>query len=258
MTHSPEIVNGPADVRLTNVSKSYPQFSSRATSPAPSEVQVLVDISLQISPGERVAILGRSGTGKSQMLRLLAGLGEPSSGSVQVAGVNAVEARKSRWIGFIPSQPVLFPWRSTLDNILLASEISKRPFVMKSATNLIERLGLNGLDRAYPHQLSSGQRSRVGIARALWLQPRLILADEVGANLDEITRESIVREIVQLGRDFGATLVLITHSVEEALRVAQVVYVLSGPAGRLVRFDASSNGNSLELQIRDCLRSQTA
>ncbi len=193
---------------------------------------VLEDVSLDVRPGEFVALLGPSGCGKSTLLRLLAGLDRPVSG--QVLGDGAVIDRPDPSRVLVFQDPTLYPWRSVRANVALGLEarglLRSHGHRIQEAIDLV---GLTGFETAYPHQLSGGMSQRVALARALVNDPRLLLLDEPLGKLDSLTRLSMQAELVRLWQRSGLTALLVTHDVEEALILAQRVIVFSPRPARI-------------------------
>jgi NitT/TauT family transport system ATP-binding protein len=219
-------------------------------------ISVLNSVDLDIYCGDRVAVLGRSGSGKSTLLRLIAGLETPRAGTIKVDGQNADEARRRRWIGVIAQDATLFGWRTVLENAQLPSEISRDTQMRVQAREMLAAVGLSGFEDAYPHQLSGGMRSRVSIARALSIRPRILLADEPASDLDEITQENIINELASLGQRFSTTMVIVTHSIEEACAIAnRIVWLANGqlqeivPPAKATRFDPDAVRCEMRLEV---------
>jgi NitT/TauT family transport system ATP-binding protein len=193
---------------------------------------VLDKVSLDVQPGEFVALLGPSGCGKSTLLRLLAGLDRPTGGTVVGDGAPITAPDPSRVLVF--QDPTLYPWRTVRANVALGLEARG---LLKShgrrIQEAIDLVGLTGFETAYPHQLSGGMSQRVALARALVNDPRLLLLDEPLGKLDSLTRLSMQAELVRLWQRSGLTALLVTHDVEEALILAQRVIVFSPRPARI-------------------------
>lgn len=197
---------------------------------------VLAGIDLTVAPGEFLAVVGPSGCGKSTLLRLIAGLLTPTSGSVQIAGRTPEAARQAKAIGFVFQDPSLLPWRTVRANISLPHEVNRQigpPLSEHALTDLLELVGLRQFADYLPHQLSGGMQQRVAIARALSFQPAVLLMDEPFGALDAITRENLREELQRIWLVRRPTVVFVTHSIPEAVALADRVVVLSGRPARV-------------------------
>lgn len=205
-------------------------FSTRRT-----EVVALTGIDLTVQPGEFVSLIGPSGCGKSTLLRLIADLETPSSGTVEVFGKPAHDARVDQSYGIAFQQAGLLPWRTVAANIALPLELhgADRAAVRSRVAELIEMVGLGDFADRYPDQLSGGMQQRVAIARALAKKPALLLMDEPFGALDEMTREYMQTELLRICAETGAAVVFVTHSIPEAVYVSDRVVVMSPRPGRI-------------------------
>ncbi len=196
---------------------------------------VLDGITLDVHRGEFLSILGPSGCGKSTLLRILGGLFEPTSGSISIDGDTPKAAQGSKAIGFVFQEPALLPWRTVEDNIRLPLEVNQRQgnSYKHTADDLIELIGLNGFGHYYPFQLSGGMQQRVGLARAVVLDPSLLLMDEPLGSLDEITRSAMRYELLRIWELDKKTVVFVTHSITEAIIMSDRVVVMSSLPGRI-------------------------
>jgi putative ABC transport system ATP-binding protein len=199
---------------------------------------ILDDVSLAIRRGETVAIMGASGAGKSTLLALLAGLDEPTAGTVQLAGheLTSIDedgraAVRARHVGFVFQSFHLVPSLTALENVMLPLELSGRPDARAASLEVLGRVGLAGRVGHYPRQLSGGEQQRVAIARAFVTKPDVLFADEPTGNLDTSTGERIMDLLFGLNAATGATLVLVTHDRTLAARCARVILL---DAGRVV------------------------
>ncbi|HCM5068201.1 TPA: ABC transporter ATP-binding protein [Klebsiella pneumoniae] len=203
-------------------------------------VPVLENISLQLRPGESVALLGPSGCGKSTLLRLLAGLEAPQSGQMQIDGAAPGAPGPERILVF--QDPTLYPWLTVRQNVLLGPqaqgkkglEAKGKKGLEAKADALIDRIGLQAFSEAWPRQLSGGMAQRAALARALLNEPRLLLLDEPLGKLDSLTRISMQRELIALWQQQGYTSLLVTHDIEEALLLCERVLVMSPRPGRII------------------------
>jgi len=190
-------------------------------------LQALAGVSFSVSRQEFVCFVGPSGCGKTTLLRLLAGLVAPTSGEVVFEGKRLAQPR--RRIGFVFQQANLMPWRTVLSNIVLPLELQQVPAgeAEALAKNLINLVGLKGFETSYPRDLSGGMAQRVAIARALIHEPNLLLLDEPFGSLDALTRERMGTELMRIWSARTVTVVMVTHSISEAVLLADRVIVLS-------------------------------
>ncbi len=197
-------------------------------------MHALERVSFDVAPEEFVCIVGPSGSGKTTVLRLLAGLLQPTRGEVRVEGERLHEPR--RRTGFVFQQANLMPWRTVLDNIALPLEIEHQPLeaARRRAAELLTLVGLEGFASAHPQDLSGGMAQRVAIARALIHDPDLLLLDEPFGSLDALTRERMAAELMRIWEARHVTVVLVTHSIPEAVLLADRVLVLSARPGHVV------------------------
>ncbi|MFD5940714.1 ABC transporter ATP-binding protein [Streptomyces griseus] len=212
-----------AAVRLADVSV---RFRSKKR-----DVTAIDDVSLDVAPGEFIAIVGPSGCGKSTLLKLVAGLLTASSGEVLLGGERVTGPRHD--IGYVFQRAALLEWRSALRNILLQAEIRRlEPTVARArADELIRMTGLTGFEDAHPHELSGGMQQRVALCRALLHEPPVLLMDEPFGALDALTREQMNTELNRIWRTTGTTVLLVTHSISEAVYLADRVVVMSPRPG---------------------------
>jgi NitT/TauT family transport system ATP-binding protein len=202
-----------------------------------SGVNALAPLDLDVARGEFLSLLGPSGCGKTTLLRIIAGLTEPSAGERRLALAGGERrATSSGRIGFVFQDPTLMPWATVLGNVLLPFRIAGRvgPAERDRALTELRAVGLAGFERAYPRQLSGGMRMRVSIARALVTDPDLLLLDEPFAALDEITRMALNDDLLRLWESRHATIVFVTHSVFESVYLSTRIAVLSARPGHIV------------------------
>ena len=197
-------------------------------------VHALQQISFSVSEGEFVAVVGPSGCGKSTLLKVLAGLLPPSKGAARLRGTPITGPRRD--IGVVFQSPVLLPWRSVLDNVLLPVDVQRlgRDRHLKVATDLLSLVGLDGFERRYPWELSGGMQQRVAITRALIHDPAILLMDEPFGALDAMTREQMNLELQRIWLERKKTVLFITHSIPEAVFLADRILVLTPRPGRII------------------------
>lgn len=198
-------------------------------------VTALTNVSIDIKKGEFVSLLGPSGCGKTTLLRIIADLLKPTSGEVTVGGETPTEARLKRKYGIVFQSPVLYDWRTVKKNVMLPMEILKVPKADREerAMQMLELVGLTDFADRYPKQLSGGMQQRVGIARALAIQPEILLMDEPFSALDEFTREKLHEDLLRIWRKTDKTIVFVTHNIAESVFLSDRVCVLSPHPGRL-------------------------
>jgi NitT/TauT family transport system ATP-binding protein len=207
--------------------------ASRTFKSRRGRVDALSSVDLKIYDGELVAIIGRSGCGKSTLLRLIAGLLPPTSGQILIDDVAVTKPRRDVSVMF--QRPALLPWRSVLANIMLPAEIMGLPKaeLRQRAFTLINTVGLAGFEQRLPHELSGGMEQRVALCRALLAQPRIMLMDEPFSALDALTREELAVELQKIHMTMRPTTVFVTHSISEAVLLADRVIVMSPRPGRI-------------------------
>jgi NitT/TauT family transport system ATP-binding protein len=205
-------------VELDNITKFYD---------AQERLHALHEVSFDIDHGEFVSIVGPSGCGKSTLLKIIAGLDTPSSGEVRLQG-GLVRGPHSK-ISMVFQAFGLFPWRTVLENVEYGLEMRKSPKKerVEISEQYLEMMGLGGCEHMYPKQLSGGMRQRVGIARALAVDPEVVLMDEAFSAIDEVTGDLLREEVSEIHKELGKTFVLVTHNLSEALELSDKVVVLS-------------------------------
>lgn len=215
-------------VSVQNISKLYAGSSAGNT-------QALSRVSLDIQPGDFVALLGPSGCGKSTLLRLIADLIEPSEGQITIKGKSPRQARLDRDYGIVFQAPVLYEWRSVLRNVQLPLEVMKFSATERDrrAREMLQLVGLKDFERHYPWQLSGGMQQRVSIARALAFEPSILLMDEPFGALDELTRERMNTELLNIWSQTETTVIFVTHSIAEAVFLSNRVVVMTPRPGRI-------------------------
>lgn len=195
----------------------------------------LQNASLEIGAGEFISLIGPSGCGKTTLLRLLADLIQPTSGSIRIGGKTPEEARKARAYGYVFQAPTLMEWRTVVQNVMLPLEVMGIPKSQhKPRTDkMLALVGLEKFAKNYPWQLSGGMQQRVSIARALAFDPQLLFMDEPFGALDEITRENLNLELLRLWRETGKTIIFVTHSIPEAVFLSTRIVVMTPRPGKI-------------------------
>lgn len=206
-------------IEFENVSKNF------------DNLEVIKNINLKIKENEFFVILGPSGCGKSTLLNLIAGFEKPSKGKVLIDG--KIVEKPNKDIGFVFQDYVLFPWKTVLGNVEMSISASKKER-RNIAIHYIEKVGLKDFANEYPHKLSGGMKQRVAIARALAYNPKILLMDEPFGALDAQTRKLMQQELLNILKDFKKTVVFVTHSVIEAVYLADRVIVMSKRPSKII------------------------
>src|SRR5438874_8505422 len=205
-----------------------------------ADLTALADVNLQLEVGEFGTLIGPSGCGKTTLLRIIGGLTPPTDGMVYVDEKPSLTPSPEK--GFVFQQFNLFPWRTVLGNAEYGLELQRVPATERRARarEILETVGLAGFEQHYPSEISGGMRQRVGIARALLLQPKILLMDEPFGALDAITREVLQDELLEVVRQHRLTVLFVTHSVDEAVYLSDRIFVMGPRPGRIVRvFDVT-------------------
>ena len=207
------------------------EVTKRFLTPSGEAYTAIRDVTLSVAPGEFCAVVGPTGCGKSTTLGLISGLERPSQGSVQVMGqpVQGIDPR----IGYVFQSDAVFPWKNVLSNVVTGPLFRGQPKAeaLALAHEWIGRVGLTGFERHYPHQLSGGMRKRVALAQTFINQPQILLMDEPFSALDVQTRTLMEDELLTLWSSLGASVVFVTHDLEEAIALADRVCVLTAGPG---------------------------
>jgi NitT/TauT family transport system ATP-binding protein len=216
-------------------------------------VTALSGCTLDIPAGSWVSLIGASGCGKSTLLRILSDIVKPTGGTALLGGMTPAEARAARRFALVSQSAVMLPWRKVLGNVELGLEVARvgRAERRRRAEEAIEMVGLRGFERAYPFELSGGMRQRAAIARALTLKPAYLFMDEPFGALDELTRDHLNFELLRILEETKATLLLVTHSISEAIILSDSVVVMSPRPGRITRRIDVDFGHHRTPEIRD-------
>jgi NitT/TauT family transport system ATP-binding protein len=205
-------------VEVTNIGKLYDTGNGA--------VQALKGVSFSATQGEFVSIIGPSGCGKSTLMKIVGDIIDPTEGHVTVGGRTAHEARLKGTFSFVFQNPVLLPWRRVIENVHLPLEILGRQ--SRDPLHLLDMVGLASSGKLYPKELSGGMQQRVALARALTFDPQVLLMDEPFGAVDEFTRDSLNRQLLEIWQKIRVTVLFITHSISEAVFLSDRVIVLGG------------------------------
>src|SRR5262245_4849769 len=220
---------------------------------ADGPVYALSNVDLTVEDGDFVSFIGPSGCGKTTLLRVIADLEQASEGTITVNGMTPDEARKKRAYGYVFQAPALYPWRTIERNVALPLEImgySRRERAERIARNL-DLVNLQGFEKKFPWQLSGGMQQRVSIARALAFDPKLLLMDEPFGALDEIVRDKLNQQLLELWARTKKTVVFVTHSIPEAVFLSNKIVVMSPRPGRIIDVIETNFAHDRTLDIRE-------
>jgi NitT/TauT family transport system ATP-binding protein len=213
-------------VTVNSVSRTFEKEDGESTG-------ALDNVSLEIQDGEFVCFIGPSGCGKTTLLRIMAGLDSPTSGNITLDGVPITGTDPKR--GMVFQEYSLFPWRTVIDNIAFGPQIQgiQKKDAREMAEKYLELVGLNQFKNSYPYELSGGMRQRVAIARALANEPKVLLMDEPFGALDAQTRNALQNELLEIWKKKHVTILFVTHSVDEAVFLADRIVVMSSRPGKI-------------------------
>lgn len=209
-------------IKIKNISKSY------------NNKKIIDNLNLTIEKGKFVSFVGAYGTGKTTLLKLLAGIEKIDTGSISIDGYSPEILREERKIGFAFQQPMLLPWRNVINNILLPSEINNED-KEQEALRLLKIVGLKNKKDAYPTALSGGMQRIVSILRAIILNPSILLLDEPLSAIDEINRDELHEKLIEIHNKNKQTTLLVTHSIHEAVYLSDEVYIMGGNPARIIK-----------------------
>lgn len=234
-------------LEVIDVTKNYPLSEHN--------LAALDKVSFHVHDQEFVCIIGPSGCGKSTLLKMIAGLDKPTAGEIRLHGERITHPHPK--ISMVFQSFALFPWRNVIQNIEYGLEVqgTPKPERRKIATELIELVGLKGYEDNFPKQLSGGMKQRVGLARALAVDPEIVLMDEPFCALDEFTAQTLRSEVADLWKDTGKTFVLVTHNLTEAIELADRIVVMSARPGKvknLMTIDLKRPRNKSNINFVKC------
>ena len=218
---------------------------------ADGPVYALSKVGLSVADGEFVSFIGPSGCGKTTLLRVIADLEWASSGTITVNGMTPAEARMNRAYGYVFQAPALYPWRTVEKNVGLPLEIMGLDAAAERIRRNLELVNLGGFEQKFPWQLSGGMQQRVSIARALAFDPKLLLMDEPFGALDEIVRDKLNQQLLELWDRTKKTVVFVTHSIPEAVFLSSRIVVMSPRPGRIIDVIETKFPRQRTLDIRE-------
>ena len=250
-------IDGQSPVAATGTAAMAPVIDTRKLSlvfeTADGPVNALSEVDLRVDEGDFVSLIGPSGCGKTTLLRVIADLEQPTSGTLSVNGTTAEHARLERQYGYVFQAPALLPWRTVEKNLTLPLELMGMPASERRerAKNYLALVNLSGFERKFPWQLSGGMQQRVSIARALSFEPKLLLMDEPFGALDEIVRDHLNEQLLALWNKTQKTVVFVTHSIPEAVFLSTKIVVMSPRPGRILDVISCDFPRSRTLDIRE-------
>ncbi len=218
---------------------------------ADSPVYALSNVNLTVEDGDFISFIGPSGCGKTTLLRVIADLEQPTGGTITVNGMSPSQARLARAYGYVFQAPGLFPWRTVDKNVALPLEIMGFEDVGERVKRNLDLVNLTGFENKFPWQLSGGMQQRVSIARALAFDPKLLLMDEPFGALDEIVRDKLNQQLLELWDRTKKTVVFVTHSIPEAVFLSSKIVVMSPRPGRIIDVIETRFPRNRTLDIRE-------
>ena len=218
---------------------------------ADGPVYALEGINLTVNDGDFVSFIGPSGCGKTTLLRVIADLEQATSGTISVNGMSPSQARMARAYGYVFQAPALYPWRTVEKNVALPLEIMGTADAASRVKRNLELVNLGGFEKKFPWQLSGGMQQRVSIARALAVEPKLLLMDEPFGALDEIVRDKLNQQLLELWAATKKTVVFVTHSIPEAVFLSSKIVVMSPRPGRIIDVIETNLPANRTLDVRE-------
>ena len=222
-------IENKTEIKIENLCMKYPNKNGG------EPVTALKNVNLDIKQGEFISLLGPSGCGKTTLLRIIADLLQPTEGKITVRGETPRDIRLKKKYGVVFQNPVLYDWRTIRRNICMPMELMgmKKAERTKQVTKMLDLVGLQDFGKRYPYELSGGMQQRVGIARALAINPEILLMDEPFSALDEFTREKLHVDLLEIWRKTNKTVIFVTHNISEAVFLSDRVVVFSPHPGRV-------------------------
>jgi NitT/TauT family transport system ATP-binding protein len=214
------------EIRVTGVRRVYDIGAG-------GSLTALDNVDLTVATGTFVSVIGPSGCGKSTLLRAVAGLETPDAGEITVGGLTPERAAAGKMLGLVPQTPALLPWLSVLKNVSLPKKVNRRHSSSADLVELLRKAGLGDVMHKLPSQISGGMQQRAAIVRAFGLRPEVLLMDEPFSALDEFTREALQEQLLDLWDELKATVLFVTHSVSEAVRLSDRIVVMAPRPGRI-------------------------
>lgn len=209
-------------IEINNVSKSY------------NNKKIIENLSLSLEKGKFVSVVGAYGTGKTTLLKLLAGIEDIDNGNIIIDSNSPQYLKEKRKIGFSFQQPMLLPWKNVINNILLPSEFNKQDSLLE-AERMLKLVGLEDKKNSYPYELSGGMQRIVSILRAIILKPSILLLDEPLSAIDEINRDELHEKLIEIHNQNGQTTILVTHSIHEAVYLSDEIYIIGESPARIIK-----------------------
>ncbi|MEY8700482.1 ABC transporter ATP-binding protein [Streptococcus ferus] len=207
-------------ISFTNIQKIFPAQDDQQAA-----VEALSHINASIEPGQFVSLVGPSGSGKTTLLRIIAGLEKPTTGEVLIDQERVTQPSRKK--GFVFQEATLYPWLTVYDNIALGLRLNKEEKRLNEVNDYIKLVGLEGFEKAFPHNLSGGMQQRVNIARALINKPDVLLLDEPFGALDAFTRSKMQNDLIAIWKERQITMVMVTHDVEEAVFLSDRIFAMT-------------------------------
>lgn len=209
-------------IEINNVSKSY------------NNKKIIENLTLTLEKGKFVSFVGAYGTGKTTLLKLLAGIEKIDEGNIIIDGNLPQYLKEERKIGFVFQNPMLLPWKNVINNILLPSQFNNQENLV-DVEEMLKLVGLDNKKKSYPYELSGGMQRLVGILRAIILKPSILLLDEPLSAIDEINRDELHEKLIEIHNQNEQTTILVTHSIHEAVYLSDEIYIIGGSPAKIIK-----------------------